>query len=252
MQLRHATVLVTGGASGIGLEIARQLVRRDNTVIIADRHRSALAAAQALVPDLHVFKADVTDAASVSRLYAGVSRAFPELNVLVNCAGALRRIDVKDDWPLTDLTHEVDVNLKGVIWMTAQFLPLLLCRPRGAIVNISSALAYVPMAIAPIHSASKAGVRAFTRALREQLAQSSLEVFEVAPPLTHHAQLDDGVGANHSLIAAMRTDLVAKCVIDDIERGFPEICIGSARLLKLLGRAAPDLAFRQLNRTAAA
>ncbi|QDH73501.1 SDR family NAD(P)-dependent oxidoreductase [Brevundimonas sp. M20] len=249
MRLMHATILITGGSSGIGLELARQLLARDNTVIIVGRRPESLEAAQARLPDLHIAVCDVSRPAAVAELFDELAPAFPALNVLVNCAGGMQRLDLLADRGSPELTAEIDVNLKGAMWMVARFLPLLKTQPQAAIVNVTSGLAYVPLAAAPIHSASKAGFHAYTRALRAQLAESAVQVFEIAPPPTDTPLRDRfPIGRGRVLSA----EAVARAAIAGIERGVWEAAVGRAGLLRLWSRIAPQLAFARLNDAAGA
>ena len=250
MRLQHATVLITGGSSGIGLELARQLVARDNTVIIVGRRLAALEAAQSALPDLHIAACDVSRPSAVAALYAELADAFPALNVLINCAGDMRRLDLRADLDPEDLTAEIEVNLKGAMWMIARFLPLLGAQAEAAVVNVTSDLAYVPMAVAPVCSASKAGLHAYTEALRAQLAGSGIQVFEIAPPSTD-TPLQNRF-ASDSGAARLSAEAVARAAIAGIERGAAETAVGSAGRLRLLKRLAPKLAFARLNETAVA
>ncbi|WP_299177373.1 SDR family oxidoreductase [uncultured Brevundimonas sp.] len=245
MRLKHATVLITGGSSGIGLELARQLLARDNTVIIVGRRQAALDAAQAELPDVHIAACDVSRPEAVAALYTELADAFPALNVLINCAGLMRRVDLRAELDPGELTSEIDVNLKGAMWMTARFLPLFNTQAEAAIVNVTSDLAYVPMAVAPVYSASKAGLHAYTRALRAQLVGSRVEVFEVAPPATA-TPLREGFAGDRGP-APLCAETVARAAIAGIERGAVETAVGPAGLLRLLGRLAPRFAFARVN-----
>lgn len=173
MDISDNTVLITGGSSGIGLELAKQLMEAGNKVIVTGRDEAKLAAVGRTYAGMHTVVCDVANPASIAALHTRLAINFPALNVVINCAGIMRKINLHertDD--LQGLTTEINTNLQGTIWVNQVFLPLLKKQPRAAIVNVSSGLAFVPMAIAPIYSATKAGLHAYTRALRLQLKRT--------------------------------------------------------------------------------
>lgn len=249
MELKNATVLITGGSSGIGFELARQLLTRGNKVIVTGRNRPGLDKAKQEEPRLHTLLCDVSNVESIAVLYRQVVELHPTLNVLINCAGSMRKIDLQQSRSMEDLALEVDTNLKGTVWMVAQFLPLLQRQSQAAIVNVSSALAFVPMAISPIYSASKAGVHAYTRALRGQLASTAVKVFELSPPATEtplHVG-EEFTRQDFGGASPMKVETLVSSAIAGIEADRFEIRPGPANLLKSLSRIAPDFAFRQVN-----
>jgi uncharacterized oxidoreductase len=167
-----------------GFELARQLSQA-NSVIITGRDQNRLDVAQSKLGNIHTVVSDVSQAGSIVALRDIVAREFPDLNVLINNAGLMRKISLHDaSTDLADLTLEVDTNLSGVIRMTQQFIPLLRKQPFSAIVNVSSGLAFVPFPISPVYSATKAAIHAFTQALRVQMKKTNIKVFELAPPGT--------------------------------------------------------------------
>src|SRR5579875_2162481 len=185
MNMTNGTILITGGSSGIGFELARQLVALGNTVAITGRDTTNLEAAQAKLPRVKIFQSDVSDPKAIPALCKRVVADLPALNVLINCAGMMRKIDLqKASLNMEDVTREIETNLNGTIWMDLQFLPHLKRQANAAIVNVSSGLAFVPMPISPVYSASKAAVHAFTLSLRMQLKNTRVKVFELAPPAT--------------------------------------------------------------------
>ena len=111
MKMTGRTVLVTGGSSGIGLELARQLVARGNTVIVTGRDQHRLDEARQLLPSLHTFQSDVRDPASIQTLFAAVTGQFPGLDTLVNNAGVMRNIKLAGERALEDVTEEIEINL---------------------------------------------------------------------------------------------------------------------------------------------
>lgn len=247
MKLQHRTVLITGGTSGIGLEIARQLLARTgNTVIVTGRDAKKLAAAQAMLPGLRVFESDVTDPLAVRALCAQVVAQFPNLEVLVNNAGIMRNLDLNTPRDLLDLTREIDTNLSGPLRMVQQFLPHLRARPEAAIVNVSSGLAFVPLPIAPIYSATKAALHSYTQSLRIQMQGTSVQVYELAPPGTETPLFRGEFAHETKDQKAMAVDVLVQHALAGIEAAKTEIRPGLSNVLASMGRIAPQFMLHQL------
>ncbi len=244
------TVLITGGTSGIGLEFASQLLALGNTVLITGRDPQRLEAAGKQLSGVHTFVCDVSDPSAVQQLYETVSTQFPGLNVLINNAGIMRKLNLNHSSPdLTDLTREIQTNLNGTIWMVAQFLPLLKKQTSAALVNVSSGLAFVPLPISPIYSATKAAVHAYTQSLRVQLKKTSISVFELAPPGTETPLFHGEFSAKD--VEGMKTMPVKTLVghaIAGMEKDRLEIRPGLSNVLRVMSRVAPNFIFKQLSR----
>jgi uncharacterized oxidoreductase len=250
MKMTNNTVLITGGSSGIGLELATELLKRGNIVIVTGRDQSNLDVVRAKVPGLNTIQSDVSDPSAIRDLCQKVMTQYPNLNVLVNNAGIMRKINLhQTSSNLEDVTREIEINLNGTIWMVSQFLPHLKKQKASAIVNVSSGLAFVPMAISPIYSASKAAIHAYTRALRMQLKNTSVVVFELAPPGTE-TPLFRGDFSDHDVggFKPMSVKTLVSQAIAGIEKGTPEIRPGLSNVLKTMSRVAPNFIFKQLSR----
>jgi uncharacterized oxidoreductase len=245
MQMRENTILITGGTSGIGLELAVQLSGLGNTVIITGRDPFKLDAVRREHPDLVALQSDVSNSAAIAQLHNRVTREYPKLNMLVNNAGVMRKINLQDRGAdLEDLSREIDTNLTGPVWMVKQFLAHLKAQPAAAIVNVSSGLAFVPFPICPVYSATKAGVHAFTKALRVQLKNTNVRVFELAPPSTQ-TPLQDVFSATDVMKSAnMDVRVLAKRAIEGFGRDRLEIRPGTSNLLNWMSRIAPSFALK--------
>ncbi|MGH8156867.1 MAG: SDR family oxidoreductase [Rhodanobacter sp.] len=248
MKLEQRTVLITGGTSGIGHELARQLLARGNTVIVTGRDPSRLAATAAALPGVHTFCSDVADPEQVAALRVQVLEQFPGLDTLVNNAGVMRNLDFNRVERIEDITREVDINLSGLIHVTQQFLPKLRSQPHALLINVSSGLAFVPFPSAPVYSASKAAVRAFTRALRVQLRSTgaSVKVVELAPPGTETPLFRDEFEAELVGQKGMDVELLVRKAIKCIESGSDEVRPGLSNVLELMSRLMPELMLGQL------
>jgi uncharacterized oxidoreductase len=197
MKLSGNTILITGGATGIGLELAEAFVKTGNEVIVCARTEDNLKQAKERVPQLHVKQCDVSKEADREALYAWAVSNFKGLNVLVNNAGIQRMIDFKkgtDDLikhRSADGEDEIEVNFRALVYMTALFTPHLMKQTEAAIMNVSSGLAFYPMPMMPVYCATKAAVHTFSLTLRQQLEGTSVKVFELIPPMVD-TNLDKG------------------------------------------------------------
>ncbi len=183
MKLTDKTVLITGGTSGIGLELAKQLKKRGNTVLITGRDPEKLEAARKALPGVHVFQSDVSSPEAIAALYDKVLAEFPALDVLVNNAGIMRNLNLNQERDLYDVTREIETNLSGPVRMVQQFLPHLKTRPNALIVNVSSGLAFVPLPVSPVYCATKAAERMISDGLRIDLNGTPLRVTSIDPGL---------------------------------------------------------------------
>lgn len=237
MKLKSDTILITGGSSGIGLEMAKQLISLGNTVIITGRDISKLELTQKELPAVHIYQSDVSDSQAICELYTKVTADFPKLNILINNAGIMRAVDFNDT-EYDKICSEIDINLSGPIRMVQQFLPHLKRQPEAAIVNVSSGLAFINFPKAPVYSAAKAGVHAYTKSLRLQLKNTSIKVFELAPPKTSAPLFnrDNQNVDNNNRIPTMDVPKVVTVAIDSIKRNKLEIQPGLSKMLKLVGR----------------
>jgi uncharacterized oxidoreductase len=250
MQLSGNTILVTGGTSGIGLELAKELLGRGNTVIVTGRNKDKLDQAKRQLPGIHAVQSDVSQPGEIRSLFDRVTREFPDLNILINNAGIMRSINLNDEKnSLEDLTQEIDVNLKGPIRMIGMFLPHLRKRPHGAIVNVSSGLAFVPLPIAPIYCSTKAALHSFTLSLRVQLKRTNVRVFELAPPATQTELLGDFNPEDMKGIAIMKVDEMVRAALKGMEEDKYEIRPGQSNQLKFVSRVAPDFILRQMSKS---
>jgi len=240
MDLINSTVLITGGTSGIGLELVKQLTEQGATIIVTGRKMEALSDAKKRFPKIHTFQSDVSNPEDIRQLCKDVTRQFPELNILINNAGEMRLIDMQDTAKsLENITREIDVNLSGTIQMAYQFLPHLIKKQEAAVVNVSSAIAFMAYSSAPVYSASKAGVHAFTTALRLQLKDSGVRVIELIPPGVNTNLQNDWV-LQPDPRQMMEVDKLVKVAVKGLQNNTPEIKPALVKILKFLSRIIPN------------
>ncbi|KOU63882.1 DltE [Streptomyces sp. MMG1533] len=182
MKMTGNTILITGGTSGIGLGLALRLHEAGNKVIVAGRRKELLDRITTEHPGIEALVLDIADPTSIARAAETVAASHPELNVLVNNAGIMLAENLLDPASLPVAEDHVTVNLLGTIRMTYAFLPLLVDKDDAVVMNVSSALAFVPLPVTPTYSATKAALHSFSESLRVQLTGTGVQVIEVAPP----------------------------------------------------------------------
>lgn len=173
MQLTNRTVFIAGGTSGIGRGLAERLAAAGNVVVVGGRR---------LVDGAEYVPLDVTDAGSVQRARDAVLAAHPELDVVITMAGVMLTEDLRDPAHVEAAEATIATNLLGTIRVVDAFTPHLIERGGGAIMTVSSGIAFLPFPLMPTYAATKAGVHAYTEALRAQLAGTGVEVTELVPP----------------------------------------------------------------------
>jgi len=175
MDITNRTVLIVGGTSGIGLGLARRFAAAGSTVIVGGR-------SAAEVTEFEAVTIDVTDAASVASARDDVLAKHPDLDVVVTMSGVMLIEDLRDPDHFAQAHTTIEVNLLGTIRVLDAFTPHLVERGRGNLVTVTSGIGFLPFPLMPTYGASKAGVHAYTEALRAQLAGTGVEVTELIPP----------------------------------------------------------------------
>ena len=235
MQLAGKTVLLTGGSAGIGREIARQMQALGARVILTGRDPERLAAMQA--EGFETVSADLSHAAGVDALVAQVTDKA--IDILINNAGQLVDHDFRKAAPDADAADAgIYANLTAPIRLITALLPRLRARPEAAIVNVTSGLAIAPAARQPVYCATKAGLRFYTLALREQMKGTGVRVIEALPPVVD-TQMNDGTA-----MKKMPPEECARQIIAAITQGRDEANIGMTKLLRIVDSISPALARR--------
>ena len=240
------TILITGGASGIGRGLAESLYALGNQVIIAGRRRQALDETTAANPGMKSLPLDIEDRSAIHAFAAQVVAAFPSLNVLINNAGIMRAESFLAQQPdLADAEAIVATNLLGPIRLTAALLPHLQKQPHATIINVSSGLAFLPMARTPTYCATKAALHSYTLSLRSQLRQTSVEVLELIPPYVATHLMG---GADDPRAMPLSKFIGEVIQILKTQPTPPEICVENVKTLRFAAESGNfDTIFARLN-----
>jgi uncharacterized oxidoreductase len=234
---------VTGGASGIGLALAVRFLEAGSQVIICGRREEKLQEAKQQYPQLETRVCDVAQESERIALFKWVQETHPELNGLVNNAGIQRRvsfIDNQEEW--SSHQQEIAINFEAPVHLCALFIPFLRQQEEAVIINVTSGLAFAPAAFAPVYSATKAALHSFTLSLRHQLAKTSIQVLEIAPPAV---QTDLGGPGLHTFGASLND--FADSVVNDLKNGSIEVGYGTSEKARKASREELDALFQQIN-----
>lgn len=230
MNITGNTILITGGASGIGRGLAEAFHKRGNQVIISGRRQAALDKVTAANPGMASLQLDITDKANIAAVAKQAMARFPALNVLINNAGIMRVEDTKrSPTSLGDAEETIATNLLGTLRMSAALLPHLLQQPRSTLVTVSSGLAFVPMFSSPTYSATKAAIHSYSMSLRHQLQGTSVEVVEIAPPYVQTELLGEFQASDPN--AMPLADFIGE-VMQLLERGESEVIVERCKPLR--------------------
>jgi uncharacterized oxidoreductase len=245
MNIEGKTILITGGASGIGLEAAKQFLANGAKVLITARNQQKLYAAKELYPQLIALKSDVANADDALLLYNQIEE-LGGIDILYNNAGVgvqPLNLGVVSDKHLEGATYEMDVNYLGVIRLNNLFIEMLKSRKEAAIINTTSILSIVPSLVEATYSASKTALAFYTKSLREhlQILNSTVKVFELLPPLVDTEMVADRAEKKIS------TEILVKGLIAGLRKDQYTIRVGDTKLIYILNRFFPKLTFDLIN-----
>lgn len=245
MELKGKTILITGGASGIGLEAAKQFLEIGAKVIITGRNQERLDAAKRQHPNLTAIKSDVSAEEDVKLLFNTVSQ-LGGIDILYNNAAVLAsplNLGVANDKHIANAAYEMEVNYFGVIRINNIFIEMLKSRKEAAIINTTSILSMVPSLIEATYSSSKVALAFYTISLREHLkiVGSSLKIFELIPPLVATEMTAE---RNDKKIS---TEQMVKGLIKGLQKNQDTIRVGDAKIVDVIRRLFPKIAFGLVN-----
>jgi uncharacterized oxidoreductase len=243
MRTTGNTILITGGSAGMGLEMARLFVANGNKVIITGRDESRLKAAASQLGNVTAIVSDVAKDSDVNALVKRVTNDFPELNVLINNAGRAFAYNLSGGAGAYEKAEdEMMTNYLSVIRLTEKLLPLLEKQAVSAVINVSSITAYAPNAYISTYSATKAALHSYTQSLRLALADTSVKVFELMPPLVN-TEFSSEIGGENGIAPSV----VAEDVLNAMTNDRFEIRTGATEDIYQLSLSDPEMAFKAMN-----
>jgi uncharacterized oxidoreductase len=236
MNISGNTILITGGGSGIGRGLAEALQALGNHVVIAGRRRQVLDETTAANPGMKTATLIIEDAASIRDFAVQIEKNYSSLNIVIQNAGIMRPENLKSQ-NMADAEAIITTNLLGPIRLTSALLPLLQKQPHATVMTVSSGLAFVPLALTPSYSATKAAIHSYTQSLRHQLRDTKVEVLELIPPYVQTELMGEAQAADPRAMPLQ--DFVAETIeILKIQPTPPEICVTRVDFLRTLPKTA--------------
>lgn len=220
MKITDNKILITGGASGIGLGLTERFIKENNTVIICGRRESVLKEVADKFPSVITCVCDLSNEADRVELYKWVEENHSDLNVLVNNAGIQNWMTASDNSFYEKANEEVSINVLAPMHLTNLFINL---KSLTTIVNVTSGLAFIPLSQVPVYCATKAFMRSFTLSLRHQLKPRNIEVIEMIPPALNTDLGGAGIHDGHPAVS----DFV-ESVFLQMKEGKTELTFGTS------------------------
>jgi uncharacterized oxidoreductase len=248
MKLENKIIFITGATKGIGLELAKQLLAKNNTVIIGARNQKELDLISIEFEKINTLYFDALNNENLSSISRIIEQEYGRLDVLINNAAVLNAGNFHEiDYSFEKIETEILTNIASPIKLTKVLLPLFSKQKQSAILNITSGVAYMPMPYLPVYSATKAALQSFTYSLRASLKNTNIKVFEALPPLVATQMTENMKGKAKDMKKITPNDC-AKQIINGIEKENHTIHIGSSKSLYWGRRIFPKLVQNQLNK----
>lgn len=237
MKLSNNKILITGGATGIGLGLTERFIRENNTVIICGRRESALHDVKNKFPSVITKVCDLSIEADRIELYNWVSENHPDLNVLVNNVGIQNWMNISDADFFQRANNEIQTNVLAPVHLITLFTNL---KSLDTIINVTSGLAFVQLSKVPVYCATKAFFRSFTLSLRHMLKSKNIEVIEMIPPALNTDLGGKGLHDGQPPVS----DFV-NAVFEQMKEGKTELTFGFS---EMMAKATPDIINATYNR----
>lgn len=239
MKLSGNKILITGGASGIGLGFTEQFLKENNQVIICGRRKEALDEVKKQFPSVIIKSCDLEKENERVQLFDWITKEHPDLNVLVNNAGIQQWTQLTDEDFYNKAKQEIAINIVAPIHLTHLFIQL---PELTTILNVTSGLAFVPLTKVPVYSATKAFFHSFTLSAQYLLKTKNIEVIEIIPPA-----LNTDLGGKGLHDAHPPVNEFIKAVFEQLRQGKPYTTFGFSEMMVKAGPEQIKQAFDRMN-----
>ncbi len=242
MELKADKILITGGSSGIGLELAKQLSEKGNKIIICGRSDQKLEQAKKEIPSISAYKCDLSKISECEELFKNIKTEHPDCNILINNAAIVHKTKFETDKDMIQKAElEIRANYLAPVVLTKLFLPFF-TNKKSAVIFITTGLVYSPKAAYPVYSSTKAGLHSFVQTLRLQLNNNPIEIIEALMPA-----VDTPFHQGEAPKIAISAEKAVNEMLKGLEKGKKEIRIAGVKMLYYVSRLAPKFTFKKIN-----
>ena len=240
MNIKNKNVMITGGSSGIGLQLAKSFLAEGANVMICAREGQQLEQVKKENPKFEVYGCDLSNPAEVRSL---ITKVGNKIDIWVNNAGIFQQYNlVTPEKTFDALQNELQLNFVASALAISELIPYLKNKPEAAIVSITAGMVYVPLVMYPMYNASKAALHSFTISARTQLKSTNIQMIEVAPPMVA-TKLTEGMEGKR-----VQPQVIADAVIDAIKNKKENVLVGQVKSLVFMSKLFPKMMLNLLNK----
>ena len=239
MKISGNTILITGGATGIGLGLTERFVKEGNKVIICGRRPDVLAEARQKFPSILTKEVDLADEGQRIELFEWIAENHGELNVLINNAGIQQRLSIAEEDFYAKAKREMAINVEAPIHLTALFQKL---EKLTTVMNVTSGLAFVPMVNAPVYCATKSFLHSFNSSLFKLLGKRGIEVIEIIPPGLNTDLGGKGLHDNFPPVSEF-----IESIFQQLAEGKSKLTFGMSAMMVKASQEEMENAFNRMN-----
>ncbi|BCL69476.1 putative oxidoreductase DltE [Vibrio nigripulchritudo] len=241
MELTNKKIVITGGTSGIGLDVVKSLATR-NEVIVIGRDSAKLSQIESSL-NVKTYQAELSDIASVEWVASAISNDHPTIDVLINNAAVqFTPSFISSDFRYENIQKEITTNFTSICCLTSLLLPSLMSSASGVVLNVNSGLGLMPKTTSAVYCATKSALNSFSQSLRYQLEGTNVRVLQALMPLVE-TKMTDGRGSGK-----LTSEDAAQRLISGIERQIEDNDIGKVKMLRWLMRLSPKAAANLMKR----
>jgi short-subunit dehydrogenase len=255
MKVKNKKIIVTGAGSGIGRELTKNLISKGAYVAALDINEANLVSLKEELNTDHLYTyiVDVSNDESINKFKSDYYSNNTDIDILINNAGIIQPFKRIDELDINTINRVMNINFYGPLKLTKLFLPDLLKRPEGHIVNVSSMGGFFPFPGQTVYGASKAALKLFTEGLYSELLNTNVHVTVVYPGAVNtniasnsNIETNSSESSSYKMLSAEKA---AQIIVEGIEQNKFQLYVGSdSKMMNLMYKFSPKKAIKLINK----